>query len=189
MDIDLAGLARDPIVNVVYTGIKHPIRLLMDSECFPAAVTLIYSGMDAMAFLNMPPKQTDVTGDDFIKWAERYIRFPCQEQLSGLDLYGARCSVLHAHGIKSKLSRQGRCRMIGYSDHMVPEVSYRPNVSRELVMVSIRALADAFFSGVDRFLVDLFSDVANATLPEERLKWMHHTLPYQAGTPKNPQSV
>jgi hypothetical protein len=137
----MANLTRDPIVNVVYTGIKHPIRLLIDSECFPAAVTLIYSGMDAMAFLNMPPQQTDVTCDDFVQWAERYIHFPCQEQLSGLDLYGARCSVLHTHGIKSRLSRQGKCRMVGYADHMVPEVSFRPKVSADLVIVSIRGLA------------------------------------------------
>ncbi len=142
-----------------------------------------------MAFLNMPSKRADVTGDDFVRWAERYIHFPCQEQLSGLDLYSARCSVLHAHGIKSKLSRQGKCRMVGYADHMVPEVSYRPKVSVDLVIVSIRALAEAFFSGVDRFLIDLFSDVAKAALAEERLKWMHHTLPYQPGTPKNPQST
>jgi hypothetical protein len=106
MDIDpRVEFTRDPIVNVVYTGIKRPIRLLIDSECFPAAVTLIYSGMDAMAFLNMPSRQQDVTGKDFISWADRYISFPCREQVSGLDLYGARCGVLHAHGIKSKLSR------------------------------------------------------------------------------------
>jgi hypothetical protein len=35
---------------------------------------------------------------------------------------------------------------------------------------------------VDRFLVDLFSDPVKAALAEERLKWMHHTLPYRPGT-------
>jgi hypothetical protein len=183
----MADLTRDPIVNVVYNGIKRPIGLLLDSECFPAAVTLIYSGMDAMAFLSMPSKQNDVTGGDFIQWTERYIHFPCKEQLSGLDLYGARCSVLHAHGIKSRLSRQGKCRMVGYADYMVPEVYYRPKVSTELVMVSIRGLAEAFFSGVDAFLIDLFSDSVKAALAEERLTWMHHTFPYQPGPPINPQ--
>src|ERR1035438_9510843 len=102
----MPDLTRDPIINVVHTGIKNPIRLLLDNECLSAAVILIYSGIDAMAFLNMPAQQTDVTGGDFVRWVDRYVHFPCQEQVSGLDLYGARCSVLHAHGARSNLSRR-----------------------------------------------------------------------------------
>jgi len=176
----------DPIVNVVLNGIKHPIKVLLEHDCFPAAVTLTYSGMDAMAFLEMPPRQTEVTGDDFVRWVERYIHFPCREQVSGLDLYGARCSVLHSHGVRSRLSRQGKCRMVGYADHMIPEVRFDPNVSTDLVIVSIRALADAFFAGIDKFLVDLFSDAAKASVAEARLKWMNHTLPYTTSPDQNP---
>jgi hypothetical protein len=39
-----------------------------------------------MAFLGMPENQIDVTRQDFIQWVDRYIHFPCKEQLSGLDL-------------------------------------------------------------------------------------------------------
>jgi hypothetical protein len=167
-------------INVVHIGIKKPIRLLLDNDCFPAAVTLIYSGIDAMAFLSLPAEQTDVRGEDFVRWADRYIHFPCQAQIAGLDLYGARCSVVHTHGIRSKLSRQRKCKMIGYADHMIPEVRYAPEISADLVMVSIQGLADAYFNGVDRFLIDVFSDPCTAATAEERLKWMHHTLAFTA---------
>jgi hypothetical protein len=173
----MIDFARDSIINVVHNGIKRPIRLLIDSDCYPAAVTLTYSGIDAMAFLNMPSAQTEVTQKDFVKWAERYICFPCEGQLSGLDLYGARCSVLHAHGAASRLSRKGKCRMIGYTDQMVPEVVYRPGIRRDFVVVSIRGLVEAFFTGVDHFLVDLFANSQKASVANERFRNMHHTLP------------
>ena len=141
-------------------------------------MTLIYSGMDAMAFLNMPSKQQDETRKDFISWADRYISFPCREQVSGLDLYGARCKrPSRALGSSPSSDWQGQCRMVGYADHMVPEVCFKPNVSPKLVIISIRGLAETFFVGTDNFLVDLFADRAKASVAEQRLRWMHHTLP------------
>jgi hypothetical protein len=53
----MADLARDPIINVIHRGIKRPITLLLENECHPAAVILIYSGMDTMASLGMPASQ------------------------------------------------------------------------------------------------------------------------------------
>jgi hypothetical protein len=175
----MADLTRDPIINVIHGGIKRPITLLLENNCCPAAVILIYSGMDTMAFLGMPKTQTEVARQDFIQWAERYIHFPCSEQLSGLDLYGARCSVLHAHSTYSKLSREGKCRMIGYVDYMVPEARFQRDISTELVILSIRGLATAFFAGVDLFLVHLFADKARAKPAEQRLRGILHTLPFE----------
>jgi hypothetical protein len=68
--------------------------------------------------------------------------------------------------------------MIGYADHMVPEVVYNPSVSSELVMVSVTALANAFFVGVDRFLVDLFARPEAASIAEQRFNEIIHCLPY-----------
>ncbi len=175
----MTDLARDPIINVIYNDIKGPIRFLLDNHFEPAAVKLTYAGIDTMAYLGMPSSQTDVTREDFVKWAERYIHFPCKEQLSGLDLYGARCSVLHAHSSASKLSRGGKCRMVGYVDQRVPEVAYQPEVSKEFVIVSIRGLVEAFFTGIDWFLIDLFVNREKATVAENRLQNMLHTLPYE----------
>jgi hypothetical protein len=148
-------LRRDPIVNAIYGGIKKGIQVTIEHGCFDSAVILILSGMDSMAYLNMPAGQEDVTKNDFVAWVERYIKFPCKEQLTGLDLYGARCSMLHSFGTVSKLSREGKCRLVSYMDKSIPEVRYNPAVSKELVLVSVPGLAEAFFIGLDIFLVDL----------------------------------
>src|SRR5687768_16366050 len=132
---------------------RHP-RHTLEKNCLGSAVILFLSAIDAMAYLEVPPDQNGVNRSDFVRWVERYIKFPCKEQLSGLELYGARCAMLHNYGTASDLSRKGRCRQVGYMDKSVPEVRYDRNVSREVVLVSVPALADAFFSGVDKFLVD-----------------------------------
>ena len=85
--------------------------------------------------------------------------------------------MLHNYSAFSRMSRQGECRNIGYMDQSVPEVRYNPNVSGSLVLVSVPALAEAFFRGVDQFLIDLFSDSEKAQVAEERFKKLVHMFP------------
>ena len=150
-------LSRDPIINVVYNQIKKGIRVALENECYASAVILIYSGIDAMAYLDMQDGQLDVTRRDFESWADNYICFPCEEQVSGLELYGARCGM----------------------DKSVPEVCYNPAVSKNLVLVSVEGLAGAFFAGVDRFLIEAFADAEKARVAEQRLRRLVHLLPFK----------
>jgi hypothetical protein len=173
----MPGLKDDPLHNVIQDGIKEDINAAMAANRFRAAITLIYAGMDAMAALSRPEGQDDVKGDDFVAWADRYVRFPCREQVTGLDFYGARCAVLHTYGLDSRLSRQGRCRQIGHVDQAVPEVRFAPSISRDLVIVSLVALRDAFFSGIDRFLIESLSGDRKALVVARMEKMLHH-LPF-----------
>jgi hypothetical protein len=172
----MSTFKNDPITNAIYNGIKRGIEITLENHCYGSAVNLIFSGMDTMAYLNMPAGQQDVERKDFILWVERYIKFPCKEQLTGLDLYGARCAMLHTYGARSKLSREGKCRMVCYMDRGIPEIRSKPGID-DLVVVSISALADAFFKGIDKFLVDLFANKEKATVAEERLKELVQEYP------------
>lgn len=163
------SIERDPIINAIYGGIKRGIQIAIENDCFDSAIILILSGIDSMAYLGMSVNQQDVRRDDFIKWADRYIKFSCEEQLTGFDLYGARCAMIHSHGVVSELSRKGQCRMVGYMDKSVPEVRYNPDVARDFVLVSVPALAEAFFCGIDQFLGDLFADERRSEIAEKRL--------------------
>ena len=174
----MSSFIQDPVINAVHSGIKCGIRVTLEKKCLGSAVILILSGIDAMAYLGMEAGRDDVSRSDFVEWADRYIKFPCKEQLTGLDLYGARCAMLHSYGTASALSRTGKCRQIGYLDKSVPEVCFNPTVSQSLVLVSVPALAEAFFTGVDRFLVDLFADRNNAPLAENRLKTLVQSFPF-----------
>ena len=162
----------DPIQATIYDGIKRSIKVCLEHQCFGAAVTLIYSGIDTMAFLGMPEGQEDVGKADFVGWCERYLKMPGRIPVAGIEWYAARCAVLHTHGVKSKLSREGKARMIAYMDKAVPEVRHDPSLTPPLVMISIDALATAFFDGIDKFLIDIFTDKAKRELAEKRLPWL-----------------
>jgi hypothetical protein len=172
------SMQKGSISNVIHEGIKRGIEVLLEHGCYRSALILIYAGIDAMAFLSMPVGQQDVKGADFIAWAEKYIHFPSKEQLTGLELYGARCGLLHTYSVISKLSREGKCREVGYVDDSVPEVIYHPEKHADLVMVSVTGLAEAFFRGVDRFIIEAFGDPVRAPLAVERLQTLIHSELY-----------
>jgi hypothetical protein len=151
------GFSDDPVMNAIHKGIRRGIELTIEHKCLSSAVVLILSGIDAMAYLAMPEVKQDVTQSDFVGWAEQYIRFPGREQLTGLDLYGARCAMLHSFGAQSKLSRAGKCRVILWMNHAIPPVLSKPELPG-YVMVAVDALRDALFTGMDRFLIDVFKD-------------------------------
>lgn len=165
----MTDLKKDPIINAIYNGIRHGIEVALENNCLSSCIILIYAGIDSMAYLDMPENQSEVTREDFIRWAEKYIKFPCKEQLSGADLYGARCAMLHQYGVESRMSSEGKCRIVGYMDKSVPEVRYNPLINKSHVFISVPALKSAFFVGIDNFLINAFSDRTKAETVETRL--------------------
>jgi len=178
----MGDLSRDFVTNFVHGQLKRSIRVLLEAECLSAAVVLIYSGMDTMAWIGMPAGQRGVTRTDFIRWAGRYVRFPCREQLTGEDLYGARCAMVHQYGAESAISRQGKCRLVGYMNDSIPEIRFQPAVDPDLVLVSVKGLAEAFFRSVDTFLIDVFADKNKASVAETRIEKIVHEFSVGEGT-------
>jgi hypothetical protein len=176
--------SRDPLINGIQQGIKRGIDVTIENKCYGSAIILIYSAIDAMAHLGLPSNREDVHRGDFVTWADRYIKFPCVNQVTGLEFYGARCAMLHSYGVVSKLKREGRIqRNIAYSNDFVPAVYYRPDIETDLVFVSIHAFRDALFHGIDRYLVDLFADPARRPDAERRLGWIMTSVEMKPQSP------
>jgi len=62
-------------------------------------------------------------------------------------------------------------------DKSVPEIRFDPSVSMDLVLVSVPALADAFFSGIDQLLVDVFADKKKRPIADQRLQKLVQATP------------
>ena len=75
------------------------------------------------------------------------------------------------HGVFAP-EQTGHCRTVGYyveePGTPTPVIS-RPDIDPTFVMVSVGRLAQAFFEGVDRFLIQVFADSAQRPLAEARL--------------------
>ena len=172
-------MSTDPLQNAVYDGIKRSIQVCLDNDCYAAAVILIYSGIDTMATLGMAANQQDVTRNDFVDWCDRYLKLTGQTKISGLEWYAARCGVLHNYSARSRLSRAGQARHIGYVDDSLPAIVFNPAIDPSLVMISVKALAVAFFAGIDNSLIHVFADKERRAIGESRLQWMFNCKPFQ----------
>ena len=168
------NLSRDSVINVIENGFKRDITVLLENKCFRGALVLIYSTIDAIAFSSSPKGKADRY--DYINWCERYLRIIGIDEnkepyrLSGIDLYGARCSIVHTYGhmLESDLSKQGKCCIIGYMNGRVKQnpASLNSGQGNLFVMVSEYDLSDALFRGINDFLIDLYS---NKELNKDRI--------------------
>src|ERR1700683_2927339 len=90
------------------------IKLCLDNGLIGPTLILAYVGIDAFGALGRPKGKRRNPREDFVNWAQRYLivgDFPP----TGLELYGARCALLHNLSGESELSRKGRIRPVFYA--------------------------------------------------------------------------
>jgi hypothetical protein len=108
----------DPLQHVVASlkGMLDAIDLLIEGRRCRPALVLLYSTIDACASLGRPRTRKYVTGADFVSWADQYVLASNAElQCTALDLYAARCGLLHTHAPEAKLIDEGKARTILYA--------------------------------------------------------------------------
>jgi hypothetical protein len=169
------SVADRALFNVLLEGIIEDIRFALENKRYRATVVLIYSGIDAMATLDRPEKAEEVNRECFINWTETYMHFN-SGSVSGIELYSARCAMLHNYGVCSRLTNQGIARKIGYVDNSALDVMASPEV-KGLLLLSIHGLADAFIKGVANYLKMLEAQSDKRKLVAGRLIQMVHIIP------------
>jgi hypothetical protein len=178
----MATTADAVLKNVVVDGMLKDIHEAWKRKSYRATLILIYSAIDAMAHLTMPGGKDKVSRSDFVDWADKRLLFRDATgartlQLPGLELYAARCALVHTYGSESDLHKDGKVkRQIGYGDEFIPEVAADPNIEN-LVLVSIRGLVDALSEGVAATLQELAHDEPRRKLFAVRLEKMVQELP------------
>lgn len=174
--------AGDSLINAIYQGIKRGIQVTYDNECYGACLILIYCGIDAMSYLDMPPSQEEVHTNDFIQWAERYLSPNLKNQatqITGEELYSARCAVVHTYTVESRKTKSGSTRAIGYAVGGGQSIVWDAKVAPNLVLLWLEALRDAFFTAIDRFLTEGYADKQKQPILETRLRNLLNTIPYE----------
>lgn len=74
----------------------------------------IYSFIDAFAWLSRPDVKDDSDRNDFMNWVDKFILIDSTLNCNSLDLYAARCSIIHSMTPRAKLVRDGKARIINY---------------------------------------------------------------------------
>lgn len=149
---------------------------------------LIYVGIDSMAWLVRPIGQKLVKGPDFIKWVEEHFPAPFKIKYQGVDLFAARCGVVHGATSQSKLSDDGQAREIYYTWGVEPADEFHEVVQsasaatggakfRNVIVLRIDDLFEAYTSALASFMNKIEQDARTAALVEERSKFLFRYTP------------
>ena len=147
------------------------IALCLENRLHMPALALIYCGIDVLASFGRPEENAEVKRADFISWAERYMQCEKVLGLSGLDLYAARCGILHAYTMDSRLSAQGHARRIMYVwGNQEPDEPMRllQTLGRPEIVIKIEMLYSTFANGIRAFDKALEDDPELESLVRER---------------------
>jgi hypothetical protein len=147
------------------------IDYCLNSKWNLPSLILIYSGIDILAWLNLPSNREKNTKADFIKWATNYLLPNSKLKCTADDLYGARCSLVHTYTAESHSSRRGSAKVIYYAwgDGNSNELQQVINkMGYQGVAIHIKELFDAFVNGVKLFKNDLSNSIEKAQLVYKR---------------------
>ena len=143
------------------------IDLCIENHCRMPALILIYAGVDIFASLSRPDNKDKATRQDYIDWCEKYISPKSNLSCTGLDLYAARCGIVHTYTMESQLSEEGKARELIYAwgDRKPEDLqAVLDKVEFTQRVIHIETLSRSFREGVADFLSELENDNARAAM-------------------------
>ena len=149
------------------------IKYTLDSKKHLPTLILIYSTIDILSWLNRPASNPDVTKNDFISWANQYLLPGSTLMCSSIDLYAARCGIVHSYQAESKLSREGKAKQIWYAwgkgdvTRLMTKI-HQAKLNGIAVAVHVEELFKALEQGISNFLTSIDADPAHAMIVYER---------------------
>lgn len=182
----MASLKRDPIINSIYRHLKEPIRLCLTHHYQRAVLVLLFSGIDSISHIAREKEEDIHFKTNFLKWCDKYLILKSQHTIiTSEEWWSTRCGVLHSQSPFSNETRKGTARHIiyGFGNVEMPSkvdpILYNPDVATDMVIVNLEMLIEAFFVGVDQFLIDIFgsSDDKRKEEIEKRIKAMYIDIP------------
>jgi hypothetical protein len=144
---------------------KAAAHLVEQKQTLPALV-LIYSGMDIVAGLER--QVGEGTKAAFVRWCDNYLLKAQSLACSALELYGARCGILHTYSPDSDLSKAGKVRRVFYAWGTATTESLNVSAAHlkkvDVVGLHLDDLLAAFEAGIVKWFDDVIKD------PERKAK-------------------
>jgi hypothetical protein len=122
-------------------------------------LALIYSGIDVIASLEAKPGEK--VQKYFVGWVESYLLKAGPLHCSAIELYGARCGIVHTFTSRSNFSKNGKARSIYYAWGKANVADFEKaskvlGIGRnDVIMLHVRDLIDAFRQATVNFLDDV----------------------------------
>jgi hypothetical protein len=147
--------------------LKSGIDACIEKKAFAPALILIYSAIDTTGWLDS--KAEFSTRDDFIEWVDKYLLKAKPLKCTAIDLYAARCGVLHTFTSCSRLSSVGKANIIFYAwgkanaEDMQRIMDYKNKSSNHPIVIHVDELYQAWLLGLGLWGKDLDCDSDKST--------------------------
>ncbi|MEQ8924324.1 MAG: hypothetical protein RLO81_00850 [Fulvivirga sp.] len=144
-----------------YIEIIESIENAIKDEKIITALILLFSAIDS--FSNLVNREKARGRNVFIKWTEEWMLKNTSIECSSVDLYAARCGILHGFISESDLSNKKEAKQILYAFGEVPLDSLKDIISitnrkKECVAVKLEDLFLAFRQGISNCYLELNND-------------------------------
>ena len=123
------------------------------------ALLLIYTGIDIVSSLEA--RRGESTSQAFTRWVIDYMTGAQPLRCTPMELYAARCGLVHTLTAESDLFRAGKVRKVFYAWGTADASDLQQTidvVGERAVAVHIPSLADTFRRGVMDYMTDLAAD-------------------------------
>lgn len=161
------------LVNLV-----NEIKKCEEAGATAAALAMAFICIDTMAFLSLPANRVTQTRADFVAWVDTYLKGHPEQpyQYRGLDVYGARCALLHAFGSEGNFhTANPDAKVFGYHDG--GRHAYDPAVNTHYVVIGTASFLNDVVTAVAEFLQACVADPDQRARLEARLPNVLATFP------------
>lgn len=152
-----AGLSINDVV-VQLGEVVQASNLCLHYGLTTPALCLLFVAIDTAASLDRRV-QSRKPRDVFTRWAEQYLQPQGRLSCASLDLFSARCGLLHRCSSRTDLSVAGSAKEIWYTFREQEAVELRAAAAvqnrRDVVVLSLDVLTAAVGEGVTSFVSDL----------------------------------
>ncbi|WP_313495884.1 hypothetical protein [Pseudoxanthomonas mexicana] len=159
---------------------------LYQKELYGHLLVVIYSSIDTLGLLDAPPDQVSASGASFKSWVQNYLVPQPSVEFNEIDLWAARCAVLHTFTTQSDLSRAGKAREIQYygGDKTTPQAKRFVSITKAMdggrhLPVHFEDFYGAFLQALRLFVPDLDAKCSADPKCEKRLREVLQIFPMQ----------
>ena len=152
-------------------------RRCLDERQILPCLTLLYAGIDVMASLEAAPGEK--VNVYFKRWVDTYLLSLTSWKCTAVDLYGARCAVVHTSTPDSDLSKRGAAKVIYYA-HSGANVAKLEEVnsdfSRNAECLEVSEMITSFYDAILKYMVEVEGDpVRKAAVETKAGLWFGDT--------------
>jgi len=143
--------------------------LMLSKHLYGHYLVVVYSTIDALGLLDAPAVQMSSSSNSFKAWVAKYLLPNLQPKCTELEIWAARCAVLHTFTTESDLSREGKARELQYFLADGEAAREFSSMTSQIdggahVAVHLLALGKAFVTGMQQFVPALLTN-CNSSLP------------------------